>query len=156
MARSTHKRGQFRLPSIQPGDWHGEILPGGSVNLGQTIQEGPPRRTVELSYITLPASMHSANRDFRWPGVIMIMAPTPMRVLQSDAGALLKSEDNPSLMLSLEVTRGQFADMLRLLEAKRLQTLHFSIEAPSEAEIGRWSIRSWGMTAELTDERRAP
>jgi hypothetical protein len=153
MAQSTQRRAGFRFPPIQPGDWQGEVLPGGSVNLGQTVQDGPPRRTVEFSYMTIPASIHAVNRGFRWPAVIMIVTPTPMRLLQTDAGLLLKNDESPSLMLTLEVTRGQFSDMLRLLHEGRLKDFHFTVEQPLSTPATQWPVRSWGMTAALTSAR---
>lgn len=76
----------------------------------------------------------------------MIMAPTPMKTEFPDAGSLFKADHSPSLSLSLEVTRSQFSDVLRMLEAKRLKDFHFTIE---EAYDGSWPVRSWGMTTAL-------
>jgi hypothetical protein len=70
-------------------------------------------------------------------------AATPMKTEHPDAGCLFKAEHLPSLHLSLEVTRGQFSDMLRFLEAKRLKDFHFTVE---EGENGSWPIHSWGST----------
>jgi len=81
---------------------------------------------------------------FTWPGIIMIMAPTPMKSELSDAGCLFKVAHLPSLYLSLEVTRGQFSDMLPMLEAGRLRRLHFTLEGES---AGSWPVYSWGMSA---------
>ena len=81
---------------------------------------------------------------FTWPGVIMIMTPTPIRTDFPDAGCLFKAEHLPSLHLSLEVTRGQFSDMLRMLETSRLKDFHFTLE--DEAD-GSWPVYSWGMLA---------
>ncbi|SPP92636.1 protein of unknown function [Bradyrhizobium vignae] len=51
---------------------------------------------------------------FTWPGVM---------------GVLLRAASTlTSLHPSLQVTRGQFSDMLRMLEAKRLKELHFTVE----------------------------
>jgi hypothetical protein len=58
----------------------------------------------------------------------------------------VKAEHLPSLHVSLEVTRGQFSDMLGMLEAKRLKDLHFTVE--DEAN-GSWPVFSWGMSAAL-------
>lgn len=88
---------------------------------------------------------------FTWPGLIVIMTPTPMKTEFPDAGSLFKAERAPSLSLSLEVTRGQFSDMLRMLEAKRLKDFHFTIE---EARDGSWPVSSWGMSTTLGDETR--
>lgn len=58
------------------------------------------------------------KEDITWPGVVMIMTPTPMKAEFPDAGHLFKAGHLPSLHLSLQVTRGQFSDMLRMLETK--------------------------------------
>jgi hypothetical protein len=76
----------------------------------------------------------------------MILTPTPMKTDFPDAGRLLKAEHLPTLSLSLEVTRAQFSDMLRMLDSKRLKEFHFTVEDGSD---GSWPIHSWGMTAML-------
>lgn len=116
MPRTARKHLGFRWPAMVPGNWQGEIIGGGSVNLGQVVQPGPPRQSVEFSYIILPATLIMPDRIFRWPGVVMIMAPTPMKTEFLDAGLLFKPDKLPSLSLSLEVTRSQFSDMLRYLK----------------------------------------
>ncbi len=68
------------------------------------------------------------------------MTPSPMKTEHPDASCLLKAEHLPSLHLSLEITRGQFSDMLRFLEAKRLKDFRFTVE---EGENGSWRIHSW-------------
>ncbi|ESY64008.1 hypothetical protein X743_32130 [Mesorhizobium sp. LNHC252B00] len=146
MPRTAGKRQGFRWPAIVPGDWQGEIIGGGSVNLGQVVQPGPPRQSVEFSYIILPATLIMPDRIFRWPGVVMVTAPTPMKTEFPDAGALFKADTLPSLSLSLQVTRSQFSDMLRLLEAGRFKDFHFTVEGERE---NCWTIRSWGMTTGL-------
>ncbi|EGE59913.1 hypothetical protein RHECNPAF_1780014 [Rhizobium etli CNPAF512] len=83
---------------------------------------------------------------FIWPGIIMIMTPTPMKTEFRDAGSLFKSDGLVSLSLSLEVTRDQVSDMLRMLEAKRLKNFHFTVE---QGTGDSWPIRSWGMAATL-------
>lgn len=143
MARRTQAKSKFTLPPVAPGDWEGEIFGGGSVNLGQVVQPGPPRQSVEFSYIVLPAS----SPRFRWPGVVMIMAPTPMKTDVADAGVLFANKGLPSLHLSLDVTRAQFSDLLRLLEAQRFRTFRFTIEASKRENA--WPVHSWGMGAEL-------
>jgi hypothetical protein len=75
----------------------------------------------------------------------------PMKTEFPNAGRLFRTEHFPSLNLSLDVTRGQFSDMLRMLEAKRLRDFHFTLE--DEAEDS-WSIYSWGMSAALLNAIR--
>jgi hypothetical protein len=93
---------------------------------------------VEFSYIVLPATLLMPDKTFRWPGVVMIMAPTPMKTEFPDAGALFRAEKLPSLSLSLEVTRGQFSVFLRLLEAARLRqraAARLALKAAAAADI---------------------
>jgi hypothetical protein len=60
----------------------------------------------------------------------------------SDAGRLLSSQRLLSLNLSLRVTREQFSDMHRMLDAKQQKDLHFTLE--DEAD-GSWPVHSWGI-----------
>jgi hypothetical protein len=140
---TVRKKGRgFRLPPIVAGEWRGEIVGAPGINFGQVVQPGPPRQSVEFSYIVLPAALIMPNAAFRWPGVIMIMAPTPMKTEFPDAGALFQSDGLPSLSLSLEVTRAQFSDMLPRIEARRFKDFHFAVE---EKVKDSWPLRSWGM-----------
>ncbi|UGY24969.1 hypothetical protein HU675_0045080 [Bradyrhizobium septentrionale] len=75
------------------------------------MQDGPPRQSVEFTYMIMPAGFTMPEVHFTWPGVIMTMTPTPMKTEFPDAGHLFKAENLPSLSLSLEVTRGQFSDI---------------------------------------------
>jgi hypothetical protein len=95
----------------------------------------------------VPGAFTMPEVRFTWPGVIMIMTPTPMKTEFLDAGCLFKAEHLPSLHLSLEVTRGQFSDMLPMLEAGRLRSFHFTFEDES---AGSWPVYSWGMSAKST------
>jgi hypothetical protein len=146
MPRATKNSRSLKLPEIRPGNWRGEILGSCTVNFGQVVQPGPPRQSVEFTYMILPAALTMPEVRFTWPGVIMIMTPTPMKTEHPDAGCLFKAEHLPSLHLSLEVTRGQFSDIMGMLEAKRLKDFHFTVE--DEAE-GFWPVFSWGMSAVL-------
>jgi hypothetical protein len=103
----------LRLPPILAGDWRGEIVGAPGINFGQVVQPGPPRQSVEFTYIILPATLIMPNAAFMWPGVVMIMAPTPTKTEfpDADAGALFHAGSLPSLSLSLQVTRAQFSHM---------------------------------------------
>lgn len=146
MPRTAGKHRGFQWPTIVPGNWQGELIGGGSVNFGQEVQPGPPRQSVEFSYIILPVTLIVPDRKFRWPGVLMIMAPTPMKTDFPDAGSLFKVDNMPSLSLSLEVTRPQFSDILRLLEVGRFKDFHFTVEGECD---NSWPVRSWGMATRL-------
>ncbi len=148
MARRTRGKDEFKLPPVVPGEWRGEIYGGGSVNLGQVVQPGPPRQSVEFSYMVMPASLLMPSPKFRWPGIVMIMAPTPMKTEYTDAGSLFANAGLPSLSLSFNVTRKQFSDLLRLLETERFKEFHFTVE---DAERNNaWPVRSWGMATRLS------
>jgi len=94
----------------------------------------------------MPAAFAMPEARFIWPGVIMVMTPTPMKTEFPDTGFLFKAEHLPSLHLSLEVTREQFSDMLRILESKRLKSFHFTVEDKVDKS---WPVFSWGMSASL-------
>ncbi|MET3794692.1 hypothetical protein [Aquamicrobium terrae] len=128
MPKSKGKKPAIMLPDIKPGNWRGEILGSRTVNFGQVVQPGPPRQSVEFTYMIMPAAITMPEARFTWLGVIMIMTPTPMKTEFPDAGCLFKAKHLPPLHLSLEVTRGQFSDMLRMLETKRLRNFHFTLE----------------------------
>ncbi|WP_103875561.1 hypothetical protein [Bosea lathyri] len=118
------------------------------MHFGQAVQSGPPRQSVEFTYLIVAATLLPPDKKFRWPGVVMCWAPTPMKTESPDAGVMFssKAEPIPVLHLSLEVTRPQFSDMLRLLETGRFKEFYFSIEDGAD---GSWPIRSWGMTTEI-------
>jgi hypothetical protein len=137
----------FKLPDVRPGNWRGEILGGGTLNFGQVVQEGPPRQSVEFTYMIMPSVLTMPEPHFTWPGIVMIVTPTPMKTEFPDAGRLLRAKHLPTLSLSLEVTRAQFSDMLRMLELKRLKEFHFTVEEGSD---GSWPLHSWGMTAMMS------
>ena len=142
MSRTTKKRPFLTPPEVRPGDWQGEILDGYTISFGQAMQDGPPRRSVEFSYIVTPAVFTSPNAQFAWPGIILVFAPTPIKPKFSGAGLLLSSKRLLSLNLSLKVTRAQFSDMHRMLEANRLKDLHFTVEEEAD---GSWPVHSWGI-----------
>ena len=140
MRSAKQKRTLVKPPLIGPGNWHGEILGGYTVSFGQAVQDGPPRRSVEFSYIVMPAVFTSPEARFAWPGIVLIFAPTPIKAKFSVAGLLLRAKRLLSLNLSLKVTRVQFSDMLRMLEGNRLKDLHFTVE---EGTDGSWPVHSW-------------
>jgi hypothetical protein len=146
MPRPGKQKPPFKLPDVRPGNWRGEILCGCTLNFGQVVQPGPPRQSVEFTCMIMPSALTMPDPHFTWPGVVMIVTPTPMKTEFPDAGRLLRAEHLPTLSLSLEVTRVQFSDMLRMLESKRLKEFHFTVEDGSD---GSWPIHSWGMTAML-------
>ncbi|WP_051388662.1 hypothetical protein [Hyphomicrobium nitrativorans] len=145
MTKRTQKKERMVLPPILPGEWRGDFLGGGTINMGQVVQDGPPRQSVEFSYMILSAAFSMTKHAFQWPGIVMIMAPTPMKPVYENAGTLMKMKELPSLTLALDATREQFSDLMRLFEARRIKKFHFTIEAVAEAEVATWPIRSWGM-----------
>jgi hypothetical protein len=73
------KKPSYKLPDVRPGNWRREILGGCTINFGQVVQPGPPRQSVEFTYVIRPAAFTMLEARFTWPGVIMIMTPTPMK-----------------------------------------------------------------------------
>lgn len=134
------------LLDIEVGDWRGEILGSCEVNFGQVVQDGPPRQSIEFTYVVVPAAFTPPQARFEWPGILIITTPTPMKTELPDAGYLFQAERLPSLTLSLEVTRLQFSDMLQMFEANRLKDFHFTIE--DEAD-GAWPVHSWGVVSRI-------
>jgi hypothetical protein len=143
---ARRKNRGLQLPPVVAGDWRGEIVGAPGINFGQVVQPGPPRQSVEFTYIILPATLIMPNAAFMWPGVVMIMAPTPMKTEFPDAGTLFQAGRLPSLSLSLQVTRAQLSDMLPRIEARRFKDFHFTVE---EKAGDSWPVRSWGMGIEL-------
>ena len=148
MARRNPSNEPFQLPPVTPGEWKGEIVGRGSANIGQVVQHEPSRRSVEFSYIILPALLDMPSPKVRWPCTV-IMAPTPMKAVYEDAGSLIKAGDKPLLTLALDVTREQFSDILRLHEARRLQAFHFTVEAQRGDDPHSWPIHGWGMSVSM-------
>lgn len=148
MPSTRKKAGGFSLPAIVAGGWIGELAGTPSVHFGQSVQPGPPRQSVEFSYLIVGAALLPPDKKFRWPGVVMFWAPTPLKSDSSDAGLMFRAEPDPFsfLHLSLEVTRPQFSDVLRLFESRRVNEFYFTIEDEVE---GSWPIRSWGMTSAI-------
>ena len=60
------------------------------MNFGQIVRPGPTRQSVEFTYIVAAATLIMPSAAFRWPGVMMIMAPTPMKTEFPEAGTLVQ------------------------------------------------------------------
>jgi hypothetical protein len=146
MPRKTTKPQPLNLPDIVPGAWNGELVGGVSVSFGQVVQKGSPPLSVEFSQIIASVALAMPDGRFTWPGVLFVMAPTPMKPESPDAGMLLKSNPLPALCLSLDVTRAQFSDMLRSFEARRIRRFHFTV---GEVRGKSWPVTSWGAGMEL-------
>lgn len=67
------------------------------------------------------------------------MILTPSMKTETPQAAYARPSILPSIHLSLVVARGQFSDMLRMLEAKRLKDLHFTVE---DGAHGSWPVFS--------------
>jgi hypothetical protein len=141
--RATRKKKQQSQRTIEPGNWQGEIVGIGSVHFGQEVQDGPPRQSVEFSYVFMSASVKRDGDKSPWPATIMLIAPTIMKTADCDAGYLHEVDGIPIVNMSLNVTRPQFSDMLYAFGRDLPKDFHFTIESGDE---GVWPIRSWGMT----------
>ncbi|MGE0628391.1 MAG: hypothetical protein AB7O43_11250 [Hyphomicrobiaceae bacterium] len=146
MPRKTTKPHPLNLPNIVPGAWNGELVGGVSVSLGQVVQKRSPPLSVEFSQIVASVALAMPDGRFTWPGVLFVMAPTPMKPESSEAGVLFKSNPLPALCLSLDVTRAQFSDLLRSFEAKRIKRFHFTV---AEIRGKSWPVTSWGASIRL-------
>lgn len=144
-ARRSPGKEHFQLPPIT---WRmeGGDRRQGSANVGQVVQHEPSRRSVEFSYVILPALLDMASPKFQWPSTVMIFAPTPMKAVYEDAGSLINASHMPMLTLTLDVTREQFSDILRLHESGGLQTFHFTVKAQRGDAPHSWPIQGWGMS----------
>jgi hypothetical protein len=92
MRSPTQKRKLVKPPVVGPGNWQGEILDGYTVSLGQVVQDGPPRQSVEFSYIVTPAIFTSPDAQFARPGILMFAQPAAkasMKTMVSRAPRLL-------------------------------------------------------------------
>ena len=100
MPSSRTKKEKLAFPEIKPGHWQGEILGSCTVSFGQEVQPGPPRQSVEFTYMIMPALLTMPEPRFTWPGLIMIMTPTPMKTERPDAGSLFKAQVLCSRLIS--------------------------------------------------------
>ncbi|MBO6894289.1 MAG: hypothetical protein JJ866_20265 [Roseibium sp.] len=146
--RATRKIKQQFLRTIVAGNWLGEIVGIGSVHFGQEVQDGPPRQSVEFSYVILSASVKREGDDILWPATIMLIAPTFMKTAECDAGYLHEVDGIPMVNMSLNVTRPQFSDMLSAFDRGLPKDFHFTLEDGVD-EV--WPVRSWGMTAQTVN-----
>jgi len=87
----------------------------------------------------LPAFFRRDTTTFDWPGILWLIAPTPLLKVHKDAGVLVESKELMSLTASLTTTREQFSDLLRVLETKKLKTVRLQVAANKE----EWIIESW-------------
>ena len=81
MRSAKSQRELVKPPVVVPENWQGEILDGYTFSFGQAVQDGPKRQSVEFSYIGTSAVFTPPQARLAWSGVIMIVAPTPMRSL---------------------------------------------------------------------------
>jgi hypothetical protein len=76
------------------------------VNFGQIVRPGPTRQSVEFTYIVAAATLIMPSAAFRWPGVMMIMAPTPMKTEFPEAGTLVQGRPaGPPAVVAFGVLR---------------------------------------------------
>lgn len=130
------------FPAIAAGSWKGEIVGTAQAHFGQQTQPGAKPRSVEFSYMTLSAVLTMPDNSLTWPGVLFIMAPPRPEKRLERAGTLFAGSQLPGLMLSLDVTRPQYSDMLGMIAARRFRYFHFTIGEQAGAS---WPVRSWGM-----------
>ncbi|MEE4013465.1 hypothetical protein V1T76_15440 [Roseibium sp. FZY0029] len=142
--KDTIKQRNLLRRKAEPGHWKGEVIGISSVYFGQEVQDGPPRQSVEFSYVILSAALKHHDADEIWPATIAVVAPTPLKPEVQDAGFFHQTANFPLLNLELNVTRPQFSDLVRSFENGIPKNLHFTVEKKAD---GLWPIRSWGITA---------
>ncbi|EFO30178.1 conserved hypothetical protein [Roseibium sp. TrichSKD4] len=145
--KTVRKNKQQSRRAIEPGDWTGEIVGISSIQFGQQVQDGPPKQTVEFSYMILTATIKKDGDDFRWPATVMIIAPTQLAKDRRSAGYFQQEHRARLLSMTISVTRAQFSDMLRSFELGLPKDFYFSIE---EGVDGVWALQSWGITTRFT------
>ena len=122
-------------------------MDGFTVSFGQVVQNGPPRRSVEFPYL-LSHEFYPAGSAVHLAGIYLdLCSNSPLKTRPPHAGHLLSAKGLLSLSLSLEVTRAQFSDVLRMFEASKLKDLHFTLE---EGPDGLWPVHSWGIQVKWT------
>ncbi len=139
--------GGFIWPEIEIGGWRGEFTPTPNGSIGQTVQPGPPRRSVEFTYLIIGASVVMPVSKFRWPAVVTFFVPTPMKPDRPDAGFMFRPDRLPSLNLGFEIAREQYSDICWLFREKRLNEFHFTVE-DATSDKG-WPLKSWGASFQL-------
>lgn len=137
---------------IRTGQWEGEILGLGSIHFGQEVQDGPPRHSVEFSYVVLSVLLKKVGESNGWPTAVMLTAPTRKETKGCDAGYLHQVGGAPMLSMSLSVNRAQFSDMLRSFEHGLPKEFYFTLE---DGVDGVWPVRSWGMSARVSSREDA-
>jgi hypothetical protein len=101
---------------------------------------------VEFTYMMLPVTLTVPDNSFTWPGALFIMAPPRIEKRLERASTLFSGSQLPALVLSLNVTRPQYSDLLWMIVTKRFGALDFTVE---ERFGNSWPIRSWGMATSL-------
>lgn len=69
MPRPGKSKPAIKLPDVRPGTWRREILDGCTLNFGQVVQPGPPRQSVEFTYMIIPSALTMREVHFTWPGI---------------------------------------------------------------------------------------
>jgi hypothetical protein len=140
------KSNRLEVPAVLAGSWKGEIAGKPHAHFGQQTQPGKPPRSVEFSYTMLPVTLTMPDNSFTWPGALFIMAPHRIEKRLERAGTLFSGSQLPALVLSLNVTRAQYSDLLWMIVTKKFGPLDFTVE---ERVGNSWPIRSWGMATSL-------
>lgn len=148
MRRSSQSKSKgFKLPDVEIGSWKARFIGTPRGSIGQLVQQAAKQTSVELTYLVLAAEAEAPTSRHIWPAVATFWVPTIMKTDVSDAGVLFRTDELPSLGLSLEVTRTQFSDICWLLKARRLSAFHFTVLEPTADN--RWPLKSWGASFEL-------
>ena len=144
--RPGSRESRSMMPNIVAGDWRAELLGGGSLNLGGTVNQAPAPHAIEFSFMTLPACAYGPGRVVL-PAVIVLMPPAGP-VEHADVGGLMRN--GPAAMIDLFVTRSLFSDLIPRIESGKVKTITFKVEGGAGA---KWPISLWSIKASLAPAR---
>lgn len=132
----------IRFAELTSGHWTGELVDGGSVHIGQITQPHDPPGVAELSYLTCGLILTSPAGSQR-PAVLAIFAPNASKHMQHVGFA---NSDGLATIVSPDVNRSQFTELVMLRSQSRKLLLHFTL---AECDGKFWPISSWGLSGEL-------
>jgi hypothetical protein len=143
---NRNKSSRLEVPAVLAGSWKGEIAGKPHAHCGQQTQPGKPPRSVEFSYMMLPVTLTMPDKLLHLARGALHHGPHRIEKRLERAGTLFSGSQLPALVLSLNVTRPQYSDLLRMIVTKRFGALDFTVE---ERVGNSWPIRSWGMATSL-------
>jgi hypothetical protein len=129
-----------KLPAIVPGEWRVQLLGGGSLHLGCSINREPKPHSIEFSFMTLPV-FASGPAKIGLAAVVVLICPAAL-VVQEHSGCFM--QNGLVTMIDLSVTRALFSDLVQRLEARKVNQITFKAEEGAE---GRLPVTWWSIEA---------